>query len=370
MMNNLDVDTMVIRNVDIFNHAAGNNDGLSLDGCRNVLIEGCTVDSNNDPIVIKTTSPALAENIEIRDCTVATWKRAIKIGTETHSGVRNIHIHDINVQWSSLAIPLFNIGVADCGINLAIVDGGFMENVLVEDITIEGVNTAIFIRLGNRGHVWEPGLPPPNVGYLRNVTLRNITATQESNITCSITGIPEYRATNVLLENVNIGFPGGGTDLGAGFVVPENEEEKPENFMFGEDLPSFGLYVRHVDSLTLENVCFTWDVPDSRPGIILDDVTNTPNYLVPVSGTTNCAEVSSKIDDPSVADNAWIDVNGILHLGSEWYKTELNVFDESGRMVWTNVLDVTEVDLSDLRSGIYIASMNNGLQSATLKFIR
>ena len=369
MMNNLDVDTMVIRNVDIFNHTAGNNDGLSLDGCRNVLIEDCTVDSNNDPIVIKTTSPAIAENIEVRNCTVSTWKRAIKIGTETHSGIRNIHIHDVDVEWSSLAVPALGIGVADCGINLAIVDGGFMENVLVEDVTIEGVNTSIFIRLGNRGRVWESGLPAPPVGYLKNVVLRNVSATQESNISCSITGIPGYKGQNISLENISVDLPGGESDFGSGFSVPENEDGKPENFMFGEDLPAYGLYVRHIDSLHLENVCFNLDQPDGRPGIILDDVTSSPNYTVPSGGTMNCVELASNINDLDKKTESWIGDNWVLQVSPQIGRVDIALFNCSGQLLLSKN-QVSQVGLSALKPGLYFIVIRSEDLTERIKFVK
>lgn len=371
MMNLLDVDTLVIRNMEIFNHGNSNNDGLSLDGCRNVLIEDCTVDSNNDPIVLKTTSPAECENIEIRNCTVATWSRAIKIGTETHSGFRNIHIHDIAVVWSSLAIPLFGIGVASCGINLAIVDGGFMEDVTVENITMEGVNTALFIRLGNRGHVWEDGLPAPPVGYLRNVVLRNITAVQESNTTSSITGIPGHYAENITLENIDIEFPGGQSDLGTGYVVPENEGEKPESSIFGDLLPSYGLYIRHVDAIEMSDVCFRWQNADQRPGLMMEDVLNSANYTMISENDGGCVTISSGVSEEAFHRHVWVDETGMMHASiGQSQMSDLQIYDTLGQKVET-VKDVSELtDLSWLPAGIYVADLGIGDDQFQFKFVR
>lgn len=369
MMHNFDVDSLVIRNVDIFNHGNANNDGITIDGCRNVLVENCTVDSNDDPMVLKTTGPANCENVEIRNCTVATWSRAIKIGTETHAGFRNIHIHDVQVEWSSLAVPLIGVGAASCGFNLAIVDGGFMENVLVEDITMEGVETAIFIRLGNRGRVWEDGLPAPAVGYLRDVTIHNVTATQESNITSSITGIPGHYASNITLENIVVNFPGGASDPGPGFVVPENEDAKPDNDIFGPTLPSYGLYVRHVDSLQLTNVCFNWDSPDQRMGIIMDDVTNTPAYVL-AGSDGGCAQLASGIAEQMAATPFWVDFNGIFHCPKTTASMTLEVYNSLGQVLTSKPnVKITE-DLSALSKGVYLAVLRDGAMQQALRFVR
>jgi hypothetical protein len=45
----------------------------------------------------------------------------------------------------------------------------------------------------------------------------------------------------------------------------------PHAPMFGP-LPAFGLYVRHVDGLTLRNVRVRAAAPDARPAVLLDDV--------------------------------------------------------------------------------------------------
>ena len=55
--------------------------------------------------------------------------------------------------------------------------------------------------------------------------------------------------------------------------VPEKEAAYPEFSMFGE-LPSWGLYVRHMDGLIMRNVSMTIQAPDYRPCMIFDDVTN------------------------------------------------------------------------------------------------
>jgi hypothetical protein len=56
--------------------------------------------------------------------------------------------------------------------------------------------------------------------------------------------------------------------------VPESEKEYPENRMFGWSLPAYGLYVRHVKNLTLDNVQFNLAQPDARPAVWLEDVHN------------------------------------------------------------------------------------------------
>jgi len=64
---------------------------------------------------------------------------------------------------------------------------------------------------------------------------------------------------------------GGGTIEDSNQTVPENEKGYPENSMFGNTLPSYGMFVRHAKNITLDNIQFNLLQPDSRPAIFFDD---------------------------------------------------------------------------------------------------
>ncbi|CCY38515.1 uncharacterized protein BN472_02709 [Tannerella sp. CAG:118] len=55
--------------------------------------------------------------------------------------------------------------------------------------------------------------------------------------------------------------------------------------MFGPVLPAYGLYVRHVKNLTIENIQCRVRKPDYRPAFIFDDVHNASlnNFQADVS---------------------------------------------------------------------------------------
>jgi hypothetical protein len=277
MMHNCNIDTLLIRGLTISNHCFGNQDGVNIDGCRNVLVENCDIDGNNDPIVMKGTFLGWTENVEVRNCKLATYSRAIKIGTETQGSFRNIFVHDCEVVKSTKG-PLNRN--ANCGINLAMVDGGVMENVLIENVNMSGLITPIMIRLGNQARKHEPSAPTPGVGSVKNIRLKNVTAFAESNITSTITGIPGYKAENIWLQNVQISVPGGMAALPPSFLVPENENKKPEHDIFGDTLPSFGIYFRHVDGLQLCNVSVSARQADGRPDYIFDDISRLDSSCI------------------------------------------------------------------------------------------
>jgi hypothetical protein len=93
----------------------------------------------------------------------------------------------------------------------------------------------------------------------------------------SICGIPGNCIENISLENINIRYPGRATK-GMAYMplwrlkdVPEQIDKYPEFTMFGE-LPSWGLYLRHIRNITLKNVLLDLENPDFRPAIVDEDV--------------------------------------------------------------------------------------------------
>ena len=55
------------------------------------------------------------------------------------------------------------------------------------------------------------------------------------------------------------------------YNVPEQVRTYPEPSIFGI-LPAYGLYVRHVEGLRVENLRLSFKVKDERPAVVLDDV--------------------------------------------------------------------------------------------------
>jgi len=86
-----------------------------------------------------------------------------------------------------------------------------------------------------------------------------------------ITGIPGHYVENVILENVTISYPGGGTEKDAQRAVAEDIARYPEQFFFGV-LPAWGAYIRHARNVEFRNVILKTRSSDARKKIVLDDV--------------------------------------------------------------------------------------------------
>ena len=283
-----------------------NNDGIDIDGCENVLIENCDIVSGDDAICLKSTKNP-CRNITVKNCRVSSNTAAFKCGTSSRGG-----FIDISVE---------NCYFYDCpmgAIKLQIVDGGTLNNIEISRVVMERVGCPIFLRLGNRGRKYnhetkategvqgsdvEPEGAP--VGTFTNVhihdivasvtiedreksaeaTYKNIKINPDTKVTDAeksrtgpimIAGIPNHYIQNVVLENIKISFPGGGTTAESQNEVVEDTARYPEQFFFGV-LPSWGAYIRHAENIQFKNVAMTTRSPDKRQEIILDDVENFTN---------------------------------------------------------------------------------------------
>jgi hypothetical protein len=266
-----------------------NNDGLDLDGCEDVLIENCDIDSGDDAICLKS-SKNPCRSIVVRGCKVSSNTAALKFGTSSRGGF--IHVKVTNCYFYDSPMG---------AIKLQLVDGGRLEDVDISRITMKEVGCPIFIRLGDRGKTYSrDAKEKPPVGTLKNIRIsdvvagvtiedrekatraaynnikvedaRGITDREKSKAgPIMISGIPGHYVENVTLHNVKISFPGHGTTDDANRTVPEDAERYPEQFFFGV-LPSWGAYIRHAKNIEFVNVELETRTPDERKRIHLEDV--------------------------------------------------------------------------------------------------
>jgi diguanylate cyclase (GGDEF)-like protein len=234
MQHYLACDRVRIDGIKVFNRNNYNNDALDIDGCHEVIVRGIIADSDDDGITLKSTSPRLCENIRICDCVISSHCNAVKLGTETNGGFRNINISGIVVKPSSDQSSQFfgapsRIGTS--ALSLEILDGGMLENVSASDFTVEGTESPIFIRLGNRGRGYKlkktaKGLsgkgnddtiteliPIEHIGHIDGIHLDNFQIRNAGPVGCSITGLPGYPARNVRLSNITIQHQGGVNEI-------------------------------------------------------------------------------------------------------------------------------------------------------------
>ena len=241
-----------------------------------MTISRCDINSADDGICLKSYDPkSCNENILIEDCQIRSSASAVKFGTASWGGFRHVTVRNIRVR------DTFRSAIA-----LECVDGGTMEDVLVEDIHATNTGNPIFVRLGHRGS--------DHAGVARRITIRRVFVEMTFGVPdidydlrgpgfsvynprpSSITGIPGHCVEDILLEDIELVYPGRASKgiyyypLSQIHQVPEQEGSYPEFSMFGE-LPAWGFYVRHVRGITLKNVRLSLKDEDFRPALVFDD---------------------------------------------------------------------------------------------------
>ncbi len=272
---------MLIDHIKVESTAYWNNDGIDLTDCKNVKVSNSFINSADDGICLKSSNKnSWCDHITITDCTIRSSASAFKLGTGSAGGFKNITARNLTVY------DTYRSAIA-----LETVDGAFIDNVDIRNITAKNTGNAIFIRLGHRNkderygsikHVYisdvKADIPntKPDIGYPiegpapKPLIQRNLTP-------AIIAGIPGHAIEDVTLENIEITYGGGGSKSIA-YVntdslnhVKENIPGYPEFTMFGE-VPSYGLYVRHTDNIKLKNIKLLLAADDFRPAFIFDDV--------------------------------------------------------------------------------------------------
>jgi hypothetical protein len=270
----LNCEDLMINNISVYNHSNRNNDGIDIDGCRRVVVANSIFDSDDDGLTLKSTGPAACEDIVITNCVVSSFCNAIKAGTESSGGFKNISISNCVVKPSiSPEEPFFHtprVGIT--GLSLMIVDGGTMEGITVNNLSIRGTMTPIYIRLGNRARRYTAGIDSPMVGKVRNISINNVVAYDAGSWGVSITGLSGNPVQNISLSNIQL-FTKGGVKKGEfNDTVSEDEKGYPQPTVW-KNLPAFGFFIRHAEGVSITNFTIGLQAPDVRVPIIAEDVT-------------------------------------------------------------------------------------------------
>lgn len=305
---------LLIENIKVLSDCYWNNDGIDLNDCKQVMVRDCFIHAADDAICLKSTSGPgnFNDDIEIRDCVLRSSANGVKFGTESQGGFRHVRIHNIVV------FDTYRAAIA-----LETVDGAFLENVDVDGVQAHHVGCALFIRLGQRNLAVATDTPP---GRLQHVRIRNLRAeiafgradqgyemrgpglTAFYNpIPASISGLPDAKVSDILLENIDISYPGRGNKGQAYrpyhqlFLVPQERAAYPEYSMFGE-LPAYGLFVRHVQGLKLHQVRLWSREADFRPALVLDDVSDLTLRKLHLAGTQRPQLVLQHVSVSAISD--------------------------------------------------------------------
>ena len=209
---------VVVDGVSIKNPVVGpNTDGIDISNSSDVRIANCSIDTGDDAICLKSENPygdsvPVMRNVTVTNCTLTTCCNGFKFGTRTYSGCENIVFSNSTIH--NAADSQLNARVIS-GICMEMVDGGWLENVVVTGICMQRTRTPIFLRLGART------APRPGIqSYMRGLMISDVYAT-ESVLTSSISGLANMPVEDVTLSNIEIETREPGKREWAERTIPE-----------------------------------------------------------------------------------------------------------------------------------------------------
>jgi hypothetical protein len=180
-------------------------DGIDPDGCKDVRISNCTIETGDDAIVFYSMNwfgPALpCENITITNCRLSSASSAIKFCDGNMNCVRNVTIDNCTITNSNR------------GIAFMVFDGGIVENVVISNLTIDcrrhdwfwwGDGDPFHFNIKRRSevhkHVKFENEPP--AGVIRNILIQNVVAHGKGSSV--INGHPTSWLDGVTFDNVKL----------------------------------------------------------------------------------------------------------------------------------------------------------------------
>jgi polygalacturonase len=187
---------IIVRNVDINSHGP-NNDGCNPESCQDVLIEGCSFNTGDDCIAIKSGRNndgrrinVTSENILIRGCRFRDGHGGVTIGSEISGGARNIFAEDCQMDSPILYSVL--------RLKSNAVRGGTIENIYLRRITVGDVGRAVV----DVDLQYEEGEHGDFLPTIRNIEIDGMTV-QKCAVAMNLVGYEKAPLRNIRLLNCN-----------------------------------------------------------------------------------------------------------------------------------------------------------------------
>ena len=185
---------VIVRGVTARSHGP-NNDGCNPESCTDVLIEGCSFDTGDDCIALKSGRNAdgrrLAapiQNVVVRDCTMRDGHGGVVIGSEMSGGARDVFAERCDMDSPNLERVL--------RIKTNSIRGGTVEGIYMRDVTAGQVADAV-VRINFLYEEGDAGDYPPTV---RDIDVRRVTS-ERSERALYLVGYPHAPIRDVTISD-------------------------------------------------------------------------------------------------------------------------------------------------------------------------
>ncbi len=274
MENYFNCDNVLLERLTVRNQANYNNDGIDIDGCRDVVIRDCDVTSGDDALCFKGASERNTERVLVENCKLYSSCNALKVGTDTQGDFRRVFVRNCQIGGVAEDARGIKHPCSDSGISLEMVDGGTLEDFVLTGIDIQRAWSPLFMRLEDRGRV-RPGLPKPPVGTLRRIVIEHVTGCDNGPRGSYFLAVPEQPIEDVVLYDVHITQHASVKPITTDADFDDLRGIYPDAHMIDDigDAPAHALWARHVKNLHLLDYAVQPTGDDPRPALLLPETT-------------------------------------------------------------------------------------------------
>lgn len=261
-----------VSGITILSRVNNNGDGLDFDGCTNVRVTNSNFDNSDDSICLQASQPDKpCKNVTVNNCIFSTKWGGMRIGLLSRGNIESVTVTNCVFR-----------DIQDSGLKIQQNEGGEMKNMVFSNLVMENVPRPIFMTFcQQRASVETPEGEYESLNRMHNFLFSNIVVDNskgDKNSAFFITGFPNHYIEDVTIRDVQFVVSGGGTEEDSKRQVKEYTLEVlngwwPEFSRVGT-LPASGVYARHIDGLTLQNISIKTIRADARKAVVFNDVKN------------------------------------------------------------------------------------------------
>lgn len=192
-----------------------NGDGVDVESCKNVIIEGCRFDVGDDAICMKSGKNEdgrrrgiPTENVIVKNCVVYHGHGGFVVGSEMSGGIKNITVEDCTFIGTDVGLRFKSTRGR----------GGVVENIWIRRINMIDIpNDALIFNLfyGGKGAGEETAeeiaarmnaaipVADETTPAFKNITIEDIIC-KGAKRAIYFNGLPEQKIENVTLKNINM----------------------------------------------------------------------------------------------------------------------------------------------------------------------
>ncbi len=199
------VNGVTIRN-NFDGHFGPSSDGINTDSSRNVLVENCDIDCNDDNLCLKAGKDAdglrinrPTERVIYRNCITRAGHGLFTLGSETSGGMHDIEVYGLHALGTNTGIRFKS----------AKIRGGVIRDIYIHDITMTDVASPFRFELN-----WYPSYSYPTIPEsIPESEYKEHWRTMTIKVDPPERGIPEFR--NITLANMSVKNAGTGLYVNA-----------------------------------------------------------------------------------------------------------------------------------------------------------